>query len=43
MTYRIDLTIFGKLAALGLGVIKGKAKQMAADFAGCLRARLESA
>src|ERR1051326_3647646 len=25
VSYRIDLTVFGKLAALGLGVIKGKA------------------
>jgi carbon monoxide dehydrogenase subunit G len=42
VTYHIDLTVFGKLAALGLGVIKGKARQMATDFAGCIRARLES-
>jgi carbon monoxide dehydrogenase subunit G len=42
VSYRIDLTVFGKLASLGLGVIKGKAKQMADDFAGCIRARLEA-
>jgi uncharacterized protein len=41
VAYRIDLTIFGKLAALGFGVIKGKAGQMAADFAACIRERLE--
>ena len=40
--YRIDLTVFGKLAALGLGVIKGKAKQMATDFATAIRTRLEA-
>lgn len=43
VTYRIDLTVFGKLASLGLGVIKVKAGQMAADFATCIRERLEAA
>ena len=41
--YSIDLAVFGKLAALGLAVIKGKAGGMAADFAACLKARLEAA
>jgi carbon monoxide dehydrogenase subunit G len=41
--YRIDLTVFGKLASLGFTVIKGKARQMAADFATCIRTRLEAA
>ncbi len=41
--YRIDLTVYGKLASLGLSVIKGKAKQMAADFATAIRTRLETA
>jgi uncharacterized protein len=41
--YRIDLTVYGKLASLGLSVIKGKAKQMAADFATGIRTRLEAA
>ena len=41
--YRIDLTVYGKLAALGLTVIKGKAKQMATDFATGIRTRLEAA
>jgi carbon monoxide dehydrogenase subunit G len=41
--YRIDLGVFGKLASLGLGVIKGKAKQMAHEFAEGIRARLEAA
>lgn len=43
VSYRIELAVFGKLAALGLGVIKGKAKQMADDFAGSIRSRLEGA
>lgn len=43
VSYRIDLTVFGKLASLGLGVIKGKAKQMADEFAACIRTRLEAA
>jgi len=43
VSYKIDLTIFGKLASLGFGVIKGKAGQMAADFATCIRTRLEAA
>lgn len=43
VSYRIDLTVFGKLASLGLSVIKGKAKQMATDFATSIRTRLEAA
>ena len=43
VSYRIDLTVFGKLAALGFGVMKGKAQQMAADFATAIRTRLETA
>jgi carbon monoxide dehydrogenase subunit G len=43
VTYTIDLTVFGKLASLGFGVIKVKARQMAADFATCIRTRLEAA
>jgi carbon monoxide dehydrogenase subunit G len=43
VSYRIDLTVFGKLASLGFGVIKGKARQMAVDFATCIRTRLEAA
>jgi uncharacterized protein len=43
VSYAIDLTIFGKLASLGFAVIKGKAGQMAADFATCIRTRLEAA
>lgn len=41
VSYRIDLAVFGKLASLGLAVIKGKARQMAADFATSIRTRLE--
>ena len=43
VSYAIDLTIFGRLAALGFAVIKGKAGQMAADFATCIKTRLEAA
>jgi carbon monoxide dehydrogenase subunit G len=43
VSYRIDLTVFGKLASLGFSVIKGKARQMATDFATCIRTRLETA
>jgi uncharacterized protein len=42
VSYAIDLSLFGKLAALGLAVIKGKAGQMAADFAACIKTRLEA-
>jgi carbon monoxide dehydrogenase subunit G len=42
VSYRIDLTVFGKLASLGFSVIKGKARQMATDFATCIRTRLEA-
>jgi carbon monoxide dehydrogenase subunit G len=43
VSYAIDLNVFGKLASLGFAVIKGKAGQMAADFATCIRTRLEAA
>jgi len=43
VSYRIELGVFGKLASLGLAVIKGKARQMATDFAERLRTRLEAA
>ena len=43
MSYTIDLAVFGKLASLGFSVIKGKAGQMATDFATCIRTRLEAA
>jgi uncharacterized protein len=43
VSYSIDLAVFGKLASLGFAVIKGKAGQMAADFAVCIRTRLEAA
>ena len=42
VSYRIDLTVFGKLASLGLTVIKGKARQMASDFAANIRRTLET-
>jgi len=40
VAYRIDLTVFGKLASLGFTVIKGKARQMAIEFATCIQTRL---
>ena len=43
VSYSIDLAVFGKLASLGFAVIKGKAGQMAADFATCIKTRLEAA
>jgi len=43
VAYRIDLTVYGKLASLGLGVIRGKARQMAADFAAAVQRQLEAA
>jgi carbon monoxide dehydrogenase subunit G len=43
VSYRIDLGVYGKLASLGLTVIKGKARQMAAEFADGIRTRLEAA
>jgi uncharacterized protein len=41
--YRIELGVVGKLASMGLGVIKGKARQMATAFATGVRTRLEAA
>jgi carbon monoxide dehydrogenase subunit G len=43
VSYRIELDVFGKLASLGLTVIRGKARQMANEFASGIRARLEAA
>ena len=43
VSYTIDLAVFGKLASLGFAVIKGKAGQMAADFAARIKTRLEDA
>ena len=43
VSYSIDLALFGKLASLGFAVIKGKAGQMAADVAACIKTRLEAA
>lgn len=42
LRYKIDLGVFGKLASIGFSVIKGKAKQMAADFASGIRVKLEA-
>ena len=42
VSYRIDLTIFGRLASSRLRSSKGKARQMAADFAVNIRRTLET-
>jgi carbon monoxide dehydrogenase subunit G len=41
--YRIEVGVAGKLASMGLGVIRGKARQTATAFASSLRGRLEAA
>jgi carbon monoxide dehydrogenase subunit G len=41
--YRIDMSMFGKLASIGFAVIRGKAKQMAETFTKEIKARLETA
>lgn len=43
VNYRIELAVAGKLAAMGLSVITGKARQMATAFANGIRDRLEAA
>lgn len=43
VNYRIELGVVGKLASMGLSVIKGKARQMATGFASGIRQRLETA
>ena len=40
--YRIDLVVTGKLASMGLGVIRGKARQMATAFATGVRDQLQA-
>jgi uncharacterized protein len=40
--YRIELGVAGKLASMGLGVIRGKARQIATAFASGVRTRLEA-
>jgi hypothetical protein len=42
VSYRIELGVAGKLASMGLSVIKGKARQMATAFANGIRDRLEA-
>jgi carbon monoxide dehydrogenase subunit G len=41
ISYRSDVSLFGKLGTMGLSVIKGKAKQLGKEFAGALKSRLE--
>ncbi len=42
VAYRIDVQVFGKLASLGFTVIKGKARQMATEFAGAIKTALDA-
>ena len=42
IVYRIDMAVFGRLASLGLNVMKGKAKQIAEEFARNMRIRVEA-
>ena len=40
--YHIDVQVYGKLASIGFTVIKGKARQMATEFAQSVRTTLEA-
>ncbi len=42
ISYRSDVSLFGKLGTMGLSVVKGKAKQLGKEFAGAVKSRLES-
>lgn len=42
ISYKTDVVVFGKLAAIGFSVIQGKARQMAAEFTRSVRSRLEA-
>lgn len=42
ISYRSDVSLFGKLGTMGLSVVKGKAKQLGKQFAGAVKSRLES-
>ena len=42
ISYRSDVSLFGRLGTMGLSVIKGKAKQLGKEFAGAVKSRLES-
>ena len=42
ISYRSDVSLFGKLGTMGLSVVKGKAKQLGREFAGAVKSRLES-
>ncbi|MCY4396426.1 MAG: carbon monoxide dehydrogenase subunit G [Rhodospirillaceae bacterium] len=43
VSYEADMTVTGRLAKFGFGVMKKKAQSLAADFAGNLEARLNEA
>ena len=42
ISYRSDVSLFGKLGTVGQSVVKGKAKQLGKEFAGAVKNRLES-
>jgi len=41
VSYRSEVSLFGKLGTMGQSVVKGKAKQLAREFAEAVRHRLE--
>jgi carbon monoxide dehydrogenase subunit G len=42
VSYRSDVSLFGKLGTMGQSVVKGKAKQVGKEFAAAVKKRLES-
>jgi len=42
ISYRSDVSLFGKLGTVGQSVVKGKAKQLGREFANAVKSRLES-
>lgn len=42
ISYRSDVSLFGKLGTVGQSVVKGKAKQLGKEFANAVKNRLES-
>jgi carbon monoxide dehydrogenase subunit G len=42
VSYRSEVSLFGKLGTMGQSVVKGKAKQVGKEFAEAVKKRLES-
>ncbi len=42
ISYRSDVSLFGKLGTVGQSVVKGKARQLGKEFANAVKSRLES-